>query len=258
MMTLVSWKDIARHLKVTVRTAQLWEAKCGLPIRRLPGSSRGGSVFAFANEIDSWKTGRPHDHPVEIIQTQKELHGWKAIADLFGVALRTVQNWEHGRGLPIHRLPGERGTVYARIDELQSWRLGRAFEPEVKLEEAQAMTSCIYCRKPLGPQELQTHSCIESLNQLQPLERSDDRVHLLQGLYDFTEVEARLADQLASGKDLRAAAEVLLISINTARSHLKWIFLKTGVRRQADLVRVILVAVTRDVPRAYATCNRAL
>ncbi len=66
---------------------------------------------------------------------------------------------------------------------------------------------------------------------------------------DFAEVlnisvaEARLALALARGLDLESSSAELNISISTARSYLKSIFEKTGVTRQAELVRLALLAV---------------
>ncbi len=54
---LTSWKEIAAYLKVTVRTAQLWESERGLPIRRLPGGR--GRVLAIVAELEAWKNSGP-------------------------------------------------------------------------------------------------------------------------------------------------------------------------------------------------------
>jgi hypothetical protein len=43
----------------------------------------------------------------------KELASWKEIADYPGVTVKTAQNWEKLRGLPVHRFPGRRGEVRA-------------------------------------------------------------------------------------------------------------------------------------------------
>lgn len=48
-----SWKEIANHLGVSVRTAQLWERDRALPVRRLPGG--GGRVTAFAADLEEWR-----------------------------------------------------------------------------------------------------------------------------------------------------------------------------------------------------------
>ena len=62
----------------------------------------------------------------------------------------------------------------------------------------------------------------------------------IRALFGLTPAEARLAAALGSGLDLRTAAERLDITIETARTRLKDIFLKTGTTRQAELVRLIL------------------
>ncbi len=54
---LDSWKEIATHLGRDVRTVQRWEARDGLPVRRLQ-HSKTGSVFAYAAELDAWRDGR--------------------------------------------------------------------------------------------------------------------------------------------------------------------------------------------------------
>jgi DNA-binding CsgD family transcriptional regulator len=54
--------------------------------------------------------------------------------------------------------------------------------------------------------------------------------------YRFTTTERRLSDCIAAGKSLRESADALGITYETARTYLKSIFAKAGVRRQADLV----------------------
>ena len=66
----------------------------------------------------------------------------------------------------------------------------------------------------------------------------DDRV--ARELFNFTPAETALSLQLANGLSLEEAAEALGIMRNTARAHLRAIFSKTGVRRQAELVRLML------------------
>ena len=56
--TLQSWKEIARYLGRGVRTAQRWEQKAGLPVRR-PQPGDRSPVFAFPDEIDAWLRSRP-------------------------------------------------------------------------------------------------------------------------------------------------------------------------------------------------------
>ncbi len=50
---LDSWKEIAAHLKRTVRTVQRWERREGLHVHRHL-HSRASSVYASKSEIDVW------------------------------------------------------------------------------------------------------------------------------------------------------------------------------------------------------------
>lgn len=63
---------------------------------------------------------------------------------------------------------------------------------------------------------------------------------ILRQVFDFTPSEAILAMELANGLSVDEAAELLGIRRNTARTHLRAIFAKAGVSRQAELVRLIL------------------
>jgi tetratricopeptide (TPR) repeat protein len=54
---LDSWKEIAAFFGRDERTVRRWEKERGLPVRRVPGSSRGG-VFAYADELRTWLAGR--------------------------------------------------------------------------------------------------------------------------------------------------------------------------------------------------------
>jgi DNA-binding CsgD family transcriptional regulator len=67
------------------------------------------------------------------------------------------------------------------------------------------------------------------------------RTELLKSLFELTPAEARLAEQLASGPSLSDAADNLGITIGTARTQLKSVFLKTDTSRQAELVRLLLL-----------------
>ncbi|HUL18472.1 MAG TPA: tetratricopeptide repeat protein [Steroidobacteraceae bacterium] len=54
---LQSWKEIARYLRRSVRTARRWERVEGLPVHRHVHHSRA-SVFAMRSEIDAWRHSR--------------------------------------------------------------------------------------------------------------------------------------------------------------------------------------------------------
>lgn len=66
---------------------------------------------------------------------------------------------------------------------------------------------------------------------------------VIQKLFGLTPKEATLALRLAAGESLLDAARTLNMSPNTARTHLRSVFAKTGVDRQASLVRVLLKSV---------------
>lgn len=51
----------------------------------------------------------------------RRIDSWKEIAAFFGRDERTVKRWEKERGLPVHRVPGERGGVFAYAGELTVW-----------------------------------------------------------------------------------------------------------------------------------------
>ncbi len=63
---------------------------------------------------------------------------------------------------------------------------------------------------------------------------------VMRQVFEFTPSEANLAMELANGLSLDEAAEALGIRRNTARTHLRAIFAKAGVSRQAELVRLVL------------------
>jgi len=66
---------------------------------------------------------------------------------------------------------------------------------------------------------------------------------LLRRLFGLTRMESALAMLLVEGQTLDEAAESLGVRRNTARTHLRSIFCKTGVTRQTMLVRLLLNSV---------------
>jgi DNA-binding CsgD family transcriptional regulator len=72
--------------------------------------------------------------------------------------------------------------------------------------------------------------------ELAPVVPGDD----LQERYGLTANEARLAQYLVQGVDLRGAAAKVGISYEIARTYLKIIFQKTGTSRQPELIRLLV------------------
>jgi DNA-binding CsgD family transcriptional regulator len=62
---------------------------------------------------------------------------------------------------------------------------------------------------------------------------------IVQGLFDLTPAEAKLAALIAAGYRPREAASALGVMEETARSTLKRVMAKTGLHRQADLVGLL-------------------
>jgi len=71
----------------------------------------------------------------------------------------------------------------------------------------------------------------------------NEPIELLRGHFGLTPAEARLALHLAAGDTLRSAEAKLSIRYETARTHLKSIFQKTGTCRQAELVVAIVTLI---------------
>lgn len=78
---------------------------------------------------------------------------------------------------------------------------------------------------------------------------------LLQELFGLTAAEAVFAAEISRGDGLQAVADRLAIAPTTARTHLTRIFEKTGTRRQAELVR-LLMQCDRLAPGAPAPAAR--
>lgn len=76
-----------------------------------------------------------------------------------------------------------------------------------------------------------------------PGQRGEPSEQLLIQLFGLTRAEAALATRLSRGLQLQEAADQLHISLHTARTQLKAIFAKTGVSRQAELVRLLVKSV---------------
>lgn len=61
----------------------------------------------------------------------------------------------------------------------------------------------------------------------------------IQGLFDLTPSEAKVARLLAAGQDVKSTAAQLSVSTETVRTHVKAILSKSGMPRQADFLAAI-------------------
>jgi DNA-binding CsgD family transcriptional regulator/PAS domain-containing protein len=84
-----------------------------------------------------------------------------------------------------------------------------------------------------------------------PTKKPMSRATSLRKLFRLSPTESLLGDLLAGGLELAGVAEQLRMSPETARFHLKSIFRKTGLKRQSDVVRLVL-----SLPSGEATTSR--
>jgi len=66
------------------------------------------------------------------------------------------------------------------------------------------------------------------------------QTNVLRHLYGLTPAEAEIAALISAGRTVIEMADELAVRENTVRIHLKKIFDKTGTRRQAELVKLVL------------------
>lgn len=97
---------------------------------------------------------------------------------------------------------------------------------------------------PLGPFSESKHRPAAVVYVRDPESNAVQPSHeLVRRLFELTRMEATLALLLAEGFTLDEAAEKMNVRRNTARTHLRSIFCKTGVTRQTMLVRLLLNSV---------------
>jgi Tol biopolymer transport system component len=110
-----SWKEIAAYFKRDVRTVQRWEAKRGLPVHRLPGSSRS-PIYALKSELDDWWANTPAQHEnLGLVPMRQPLsRHWLSLslACLAVAAFAGWSLWQSGQSpaplpiVPLTSLPG--------------------------------------------------------------------------------------------------------------------------------------------------------
>jgi DNA-binding CsgD family transcriptional regulator len=82
-----------------------------------------------------------------------------------------------------------------------------------------------------------------------PDQRVEVPFDMLQRCYGLTPAEARLAMVLLEGQSLKQASETCSVTHNTAKSQLKSVFWKTDVKRQGELIRLLLNSASIMRPR---------
>jgi len=94
--------------------------------------------------------------------------------------------------------------------------------------------------RPFREDALDEHVC-GIVTIVDPLQTGGPDPTALERLYGLSPAEGRLTARLAAGQTLQEIAADLGTSVETARHHLKSVFLKTDTSRQAELVGRILV-----------------
>jgi DNA-binding CsgD family transcriptional regulator len=73
-----------------------------------------------------------------------------------------------------------------------------------------------------------------------PALRPQSRAAALRALYALTPIEARVADLLVQGLEVRAVGEALGMTLESTRFRVKQVLAKTGTGRQTELMRLML------------------
>ena len=74
---------------------------------------------------------------------------------------------------------------------------------------------------------------------LQP--RDQDVEHILSFIDELTPAQTRIVAALLRGHDVTEVAQQLSISVNTVKSHLRQVFLKTGASRLSELILMLVL-----------------
>lgn len=90
------------------------------------------------------------------------------------------------------------------------------------------------------PQSQQAAALVMIVDAARPVQTTAGE---LRQLYGLTSTEARLANLLMEGKDLDECCDALKIRRSTVRMHRRNLFSKTGVRRQTELVALLMKSI---------------
>lgn len=114
----------------------------------------------------------------------------------------------------------------------------------VKLNSASALGLMI---RPVRPEDTLAHPAhahaVVFISDSQ--ETQEISSETLAELFGFTGSESKVAAYLANGHTLTEAAEALSISVNTAKSHIRNIYEKTGVNKQTKFIQLVSNSVAR-------------
>jgi DNA-binding CsgD family transcriptional regulator/PAS domain-containing protein len=140
-------------------------------------------------------------------------------------------------------MPAEREALRALVAQAARRRTGNARSNGGALSISRASMRRPYSVlvTPLGTRHVPSHGpdAAVAVFVSDPDDRTETEVTALTRLFRLTPAEARFAAGLATGAPMADVADTLGIGRETARSHLRSVFAKTGATRQAELVRII-------------------
>ena len=141
-------------------------------------------------------------------------------------------------------LPSEASVLHRLIQDSIATRMGKggnsggavALSRTSSKRAFNLLVTPLFSQKALPTQK----GAVAAIFLSDPDAREETDAELVRQLFDLTPAEAQLTALLISGEDLKHVAQILQVSMNTARTHLKRVFDKTGTTRQAELVRLLL------------------
>jgi PAS domain-containing protein len=145
--------------------------------------------------------------------------------------------------------PGDRAELHRLINEALAWRERRhdeTFVDAMRIECPSGSRLGLLVRAAPASDWYRSNSSpsviVYVLGDLDQPELAPE--HVVAQLFGLTESEALLATLLANGFTLGEAATKLRLTESSVRTYSKKIFSKTGAKRQAELVRLILKTVS--------------
>ena len=164
---------------------------------------------------------------------------------------KSLVDSRNGISLINNRLRGETTTQTREIDEVLERTTVRRPQPD----RERVVLACPLARGSVGRPLRLVAAAMRSADPSTPFHDSfsilyigDDESHrlthpdLLGVLFDLTPTEARVAAEVANGQSLDEVARELRLGLGTVRWHVKRIMSRTDTRRQAELVRMILLS----------------
>ncbi|HEY7333674.1 MAG TPA: DPP IV N-terminal domain-containing protein [Bryobacteraceae bacterium] len=150
---LDSWKEIASHLKRSVRTVTRWEREQGLPVHR----HKTGTVYAYKSELDVWWSSRgqqmelePPDDASPPAPKSKPIRKW-TLAAAVGLLVAVTVGWVTLRPnpepqpklVPLTTYPGIEGAPALSPDgnQVVFARNGDLFIKQVDDETSRQLTN---------------------------------------------------------------------------------------------------------------------